>query len=235
MDGGRFTEIACKVVAAATNNAVRPTARLRVVVVDDHPVYRDGVVSALRHRAELDVVAQASTGREALETVRELRPDTLVLDFELPDLTGLAVARALRRDDLATRVLFLSAYYDRGVVHDALAAGAAGFLSKNTGGAEIGDAVLAVARGETVLGGDVQAALAHEIRHGADRADAGLSERELDVLRLVASGLSAPEIGRRLHLGTTTVKTHLQRVYEKLGVADRAAAVAEAMRRNLLE
>lgn len=204
-------------------------------MVDDHPVYRDGVVSALRHRAEIQVVAQAANGREGLETIRELSPDAVILDFELPDLTGLAVARALRQDGLPTRVLFLSAYYDRGVVHDALAAGAAGFLSKNAGGAEIGDAVLAIARGETVLGGDVQAALAQEIRRDGERADPGLSARELEVLRLVAGGLSAPEIGRRLHLGTTTVKTHLQRVYEKLGVADRAAAVAEAMRRDLLE
>jgi two-component system, NarL family, nitrate/nitrite response regulator NarL len=204
-------------------------------VVDDHPLYRDGVVSALRHRAEIEVIGQASTGRQALEMIREVGPDVVVLDFELPDLNGLAIARALRQEGLPARALFLSAYYDRGIAYDALAAGASGFLSKNTGGMEIGDAVLAVARGETVLGGDVQAALAHEIRRSGDRDDVGLSERETEVLRLVASGLSAPEIGRRLHLGTTTVKTHLQRAYEKLGVAERAAAVAEAMRRNLLE
>jgi two-component system nitrate/nitrite response regulator NarL len=204
-------------------------------VVDDHPVYQDGVASALGHRAEIEVVGQASSGRQALEMIRGLGPEVVVLDFELPDLSGLSVARALHRDGLSTRVLFLSAYYDRGIVHDALAAGALGFLSKNSGGIEIGDAVLAIARGETVLGADVQAALAHEIRRGGDRDDLGLSPRETEVLRLVAQGLSAPEIGRRLHLGTTTVKTHLQRVYNKLGVPDRAAAVAEAMRRNLLE
>lgn len=214
---------------------MRSPARLRIVVADDHPVYRDGVVSALRHRAEIELAGQASGGREALEMIRELLPDVALLDFQLPDLAGLSVAHAVRRDDLPTQVLFLSAFFDRGVVQDALAAGAAGFLSKNTGAMEIGDAVLAVGRGETVLGGDVQAALASEIRRSGDRADPGLSERELDVLRLVASGLSAPEIARRLHLGTTTVKTHLQRVYEKLGASDRAAAVAEAMRRDLLE
>lgn len=214
---------------------MRASARLRVVVIDDHPVYRDGVVSALRHRSEIEVTGQASTGREALDMVRDLGPDVIVLDFELPDLSGLDVARALRRDGLATRTLFLSAYFDRGVVHAALAAGASGFLSKNTGGMEISDAVLAVARDETVLGGDVQAALAQEIRRDGDRHDIGLTARETEVLRMVGDGLSAPEIGRRLHLGTTTVKTHLQRAYEKLGVSDRAAAVAEAMRRNLLE
>lgn len=214
---------------------MRSAARLRVVVADDHPVYRDGVVSALRHRAEIDLAGQASGGREALEMIRELLPDVALLDFQLPDLAGLSVARAVRRDGLPTQVLFLSAFFDRGVVQDALAAGATGFLSKNTGALEIGDAVLAVGRGETVLGRDVQAALASEIRRGGARMDPGLSERELEVLRLVASGLSAPEIARRLHLGTTTVKTHLQRVYEKLGASDRATAVAEAMRRDLLE
>lgn len=214
---------------------MRSSALVRVVVADDHPIYLDGVVSALRQRAEIELAGRASGGREALEVIREVRPDVAVLDFELPDLAGLSVARAVRRDGLPTQVLFVSAFFDRGVVQDSLAAGAAGFLSKNTGGIEIGDAVLAVGRGETVLGRDVQAALASEIRRSGDRADPGLTEREMDVLRMVASGLSAPEVGRRLHLGTSTVKTHLQRVYEKLGAPDRAAAVAEAMRRDLLE
>ena len=193
------------------------------------------MVAALRHRPEIEVVAQLGNGRDALESIRGERPDVAVLDFELPGLGGLGVARAVNLEDLPTRVLFLSAYFDRGVTYDALAAGAAGFLSKNSAALEIGDAVLAVARGETVLGADVQAALADEIRRGGAHDNAGLTKREAEVLSLVAAGLSAPEIGQRLHLGTTTVKTHLQRVYDKLGVADRAAAVAEAMRRNLLE
>lgn len=203
-------------------------------MVDDHPVYRDGVVSALGHRAEIEVVAQLSGGRDAIVAIRELAPDVAVLDWQLPDIDGVAVAQAISRENLPTRVLFLSAYFDRGVAYEALAVGAGGFLSKNTGGTEISDAVLAVARGETVLGADIQAALAQDIRRTGVREGNPLSEREMEILRLVAAGRSAPDIGRRLHLGTTTVKTHLQRIYEKLGVSDRAAAVAEAMRRNLL-
>jgi two-component system, NarL family, nitrate/nitrite response regulator NarL len=214
---------------------VSGSARLEVVVADDHPVYRDGVVSALRRRAEIEVVAELGGGADALAAIRELAPDVAVLDFQMPGLDGVAVAAAVSRDGLPTRTLFLSAYYDRQIVYDALAAGAGGFLSKDAKGIEISDAVLAVARGETVLGGDIQALLAAEIRRAAARDGPTLTARESEVLRLVADGLSAPDIARSLHLGTTTVKTHLQRVYEKLGVTDRAAAVAEAMRRNLLE
>jgi len=208
---------------------------LRILLADDHPVYRDGIVAALRRRAEIEVVAQLGDGRQALEQIRQLRPDVAVLDLQMPGLDGIGVAGAVARERLSTRTLILSAYFDRQTAFQALAAGATGVLSKDASGLEIGDAVLAVARGETVLGPDVQAALAEQIRHTARLNQTLLTERESEVLRLVADGLSAPEIAARLHLGTTTVKTHLGRVYEKLGVTDRAAAVAEAMRRNLLQ
>jgi two-component system nitrate/nitrite response regulator NarL len=153
----------------------------------------------------------------------------------MSDLDGVQVARVISRECLATRTLFLSAYYDQEIVYSALAAGAAGYLSKDARGNEIADAVVAVARGETVLGRDIQAAVAQRIRQTARRSAPELSAREREVLELISTGLSAPEIARRLNLGTTTVKTHLQHVYEKLGVGDRAAAVAEAMRQHLLE
>ena len=208
--------------------------RLQVLVADDHPMYRDGVVSALRRRSEIEVVAAVDGGRAALESIRDLDPDVALLDIQMADLDGVSVAIAASQENLATRVVFLSGYYDRGIVHEALAAGAAGFLSKDATGKEIGDAVLAVARGETVLGGDIQAAVAEEFRRSSRGDRPVLSTREREVLQLVTEGLSAPEIAGRLHLGTTTVKTHLQHVYEKLGVTDRAAAVAEAMRQKLL-
>jgi two-component system nitrate/nitrite response regulator NarL len=145
------------------------------------------------------------------------------------------VARIIERESRATRTLFLSAYYDQEIVYKALATGAAGYLSKDARGNEIADAVVAVARGETVLGRDIQAAVAQRIRQTAERTGPTLSPREREVLEFVSTGLSSPEVARRLNLSTTTVKTHLQRVYEKLGVGDRAAAVAEAMRQHLLE
>ena len=189
----------------------------------------------LRRRAEIESVAEAASGREALEALSRLLPDVALLDIQMADLDGVQVARVVSRESLPTRTLFLSAYYDQEIVYKALAAGAAGYLSKDARGNEIADAVVAVARGETVLGRDIQAAVAQRIRQTASPAGPALSDREREVLRLVAAGRSAPEVARQLHVSPTTVKTHLQRVYEKLGVGDRAAAVAEAMRRQLLE
>jgi two-component system nitrate/nitrite response regulator NarL len=206
-----------------------------VLVADDHPMYREGVVSVLRRRAEIGSVAEAGSGREALAAIKRAPPDVALLDVQMSDLDGVQVARVISRECLATRTLFLSAYYDQEIVYSALAAGAAGYLSKDARGNEIADAVVAVARGETVLGRDIQAAVAQRIRQTAQRSAPELSAREREVLELISTGLSAPEIARRLNLGTTTVKTHLQHVYEKLGVGDRAAAVAEAMRQHLLE
>jgi two-component system, NarL family, nitrate/nitrite response regulator NarL len=198
-------------------------------------MYREGVVGALRRRAEIESVAEAGSGREALEAIEHAPPDVALLDIQMADLDGVQVARVIARESLSTRTLFLSAYYDQEIVYRALAAGAAGYLSKDARGNEIADAVVAVARGETVLGRDIQAAVAQRIRQTAARTEPTLSEREREVLELVSAGLSSPEVARRLNLSTTTVKTHLQRVYEKLGVGDRAAAVAEAMRKHLLE
>jgi two-component system nitrate/nitrite response regulator NarL len=198
-------------------------------------MYREGVVSVLRRRAEIASVAEAGSGREALAAIARAEPDVALLDIQMADLDGVQVARVIERDARSTRTLFLSAYYDQEIVYRALAAGAAGYLSKDARGNEIADAVVAVARGETVLGRDIQAAVAQRIRQTAEPTGPSLSAREREVLELVASGLSSPEVARQLHLSTTTVKTHLQRLYEKLGVGDRAAAVAEAMRQHLLE
>jgi two-component system, NarL family, nitrate/nitrite response regulator NarL len=198
-------------------------------------MYREGVVSVLRRRAEIVSVAEAESGRQALEALGRVQPDVALLDIQMSDLDGVQVARVISRESLPTRTLFLSAYYDQDIVYKALAAGAAGYLSKDAKGNEIADAVIAVARGETVLGRDIQAAVAQRIRQTAEQTGPSLSAREREVLQLVSAGLSAPDVARRLNLSPTTVKTHLQRVYEKLGVGDRAAAVAEAMRRDLLE
>jgi len=210
-------------------------SRVRVVVADDHPLFREAVVRTIRERPEFELVGEAPDGRAALEQIRAVRPDVAVLDLKMPGLDGLQVVNALRRDGDATRVVLLTAFLDGAVAYEAVAAGAAAFLSKDADRRRVADAVAAVARGETVFGSDVQAGLAEQIRlrGGADRP--GLSPREQEVLRLVADGLSAPEIGRRIYLSTATVKGHLQSLYEKLGVSDRAAAVAEAMRRGLLE
>ena len=210
-------------------------AGARVVVVDDHPFFRDGLIRGLRQSGQLEVVGEAGTGREAIELIRVERPDVAVLDYQMPDLDGLDVVRAVVRDHLPTRTLILSALTDGAVVFKALEEGASGYLSKEARRAEIVEAVLQVARGRTVVPPELTAGLADQIRLRSQQSGPILSERERQVLEGFSRGLSIPELAGELYLGASTVKTHTQRLYEKLGVSDRAAAVAEAMRRGLLE
>jgi len=211
------------------------SGRVRIVVADDHPLFREAVVRAVRERPEFELVGEAGDGRRALEAIRELSPDVAVLDVKMVGLDGLRVLNAVRRDGLPTRVVLLSAYLDGSTAFEAVAGGAAAFLSKDAERQTILDTIAKVSRGETVLGAEVQAGLAEEIRVRGAKDRPGLSPRELEILKHIAEGRSAPDIGKLIHLSPATVKSHLQSLYEKLGVSDRAAAVAEAMRRGLLE
>jgi two-component system, NarL family, nitrate/nitrite response regulator NarL len=209
--------------------------RVRVVVADDHPLYREGVVRALTATGQIEVVAEAEDGRAALAEIERHAPEVAVLDYKLPELDGLQVAHAIARDGLSTRVLLLSAFTGSGVVYKALETGVAGYMPKEARREQIADAVLACARGETVVPSELAAGLASEIRLRATNSAPALTEREAQVLKSIAAGKSVPEIASELYLGVTTVKTHVQHLYEKLGVSERAAAVAEAMRRGLIE
>jgi two-component system, NarL family, nitrate/nitrite response regulator NarL len=209
--------------------------RVRVVIADDHPFFRDGVSRGLARDGRFEVVGEAADGVEALELIRRERPDVALVDHQMPGLDGLAVVRAVVRDDLPTRVLVLSAFTEGSVVFAALQEGAAGYLPKDARRREIVDAVLKVARGESVVPPSVAGGLAEEIRTRAQPAGPALSERERQVLQGFARGQSIPQVAKQLVLGVSTVKTHTQRLYEKLGVSDRAAAVAEGMRRGLVE
>ena len=209
--------------------------KVRVVVADDHPLYRDGVVRALTSSGQVEVVAHAEDGRTALAQIQEHRPDVALLDYKLPGLDGLAITHAVARDGLPTRVLLISAFTESGVVYKALETGAAGFVPKEARQRQIVDAVLACARGENVLPAELATGLVSEIRLRAVDDSPVLTTRERQILELIASGKSLPEIAAELYLGVTTVKTHVQHLYGKLGVSDRAAAVAEALRRGLIE
>jgi two-component system, NarL family, nitrate/nitrite response regulator NarL len=211
-------------------------ARVRVMVADDHPIYREGIVRAVKERPDLELVGEAEDGRAALDEIKRVDPDVALLDIRMPGLEGPQVLNALQRDGVKTSVIFLSAFMEGELAYETVAAGARGYLSKESAREEICDAIVAVARGGTALAPEVQAGLAQQVqeRERSDRPPR-LTAREQEVLQLISEGLSAPEIGRRIHLSPTTVKSHLHKLYEKLGVSDRAAAVAEAMRRGLLE
>jgi two-component system nitrate/nitrite response regulator NarL len=208
---------------------------VRVVVADDHPVFLDGLARIVSRAAELELAATAQDGREALARIREHRPGVALVDLELPDVDGFRVIEAVRREALPTRVLVISAFLDSAKVYRAMEAGAAGYVPKVAGDGAILDAILAVARGETRLSGGLLDGLASEIRlRRQDEPGPLLTPRELDVIRLAADGHPNAEIARRLHVSTGTVKSHLQHAFEKLEAPDRAAAVARAIRRGLV-
>jgi two-component system nitrate/nitrite response regulator NarL len=205
--------------------------RVRVVVADDHPMIRDGVVRALSSSGFVEVVAEAGDGREALVAIQRELPDVALIDFRMPEMDGAEVAAAVRRDGLATRVLLLSAHTESAIVYNALQQGAYGFVSKDAGRSQIVDAVLDCAAGRPVLTGE----LVGEIQMRRDSTAPVLSAREKEVLGMIAEGKSVPAMAEKMFVAPSTVKTHVQRLYQKLGVSDRGAAVAEAMRHRLLE
>src|SRR4051812_48134203 len=210
--------------------------RATVVIADDHPLYREGLARAISMRPDLELIGEATDGRAALAYIQQLAPDVAVLDMRIPGLRALDIVEALTRDGSPTRVLMLSAATESSLVYAAVAAGAAGYWSKDAERDTICDAIAAVARGERVLDPGLQSGLFGEIHaREVDSERPVLTDREHEILLLIADGKSAPAIGDQLYLSTATVKTHLGHLYEKLGVSDRAAAVAEAMRRGLLE
>jgi two-component system, NarL family, nitrate/nitrite response regulator NarL len=214
---------------------VTSAAPVTVVVADDHPLYRDGLVGAITARPDLQLVGEASSGDEAFELISRAEPDVALLDVKM-DVDGPTVMRRIQNGHkLASRVVFLSAYLDSALIYSALEAGASGFLSKRAERSAICDALVAAARGEIVLSPEIQTALGHEIRTNRRNGHPELTPREHEVLILAAGGLSAAAIGEQLFLSASTVKTHLAHVYDKLGVSDRTAAVAKAFRQGLVD
>src|SRR5918999_4388177 len=186
--------------------------RVRVLTADGHPLYREAMTNAIKDWPELELVAEAADGRRALEAINSEEPDVALVESNLPGLTGEQVLNAVGRDGLDTRVLLISAEPASGDVYQAIANGAAGYLTKDAEAREICDAITAVARGQTIVAPDLQAGMAGEIRMRSVDERPFLSDREYQVLRLIAGGLTAPEIGRSIHLSTATVKTHLQHI-----------------------
>jgi two-component system, NarL family, nitrate/nitrite response regulator NarL len=206
---------------------------VRVFVADDHPAMRGALARLVREHEALELVGEASDGEQALEMLAALVPDVAVLDVRMPGANGLDIVSRLRAGGSAVRVLLISGNDESEVAHEAIAQGAAGFLSKDAEESEIGDAIIAVAEGRSVLSAALQSGLLDLIRTRA-RDTVQLSGRERELLELAATGLNTGESASRLYLSPNTVKTYWQRLYEKLGASDRASAMAEAIRRGLL-
>ncbi|MCW8099912.1 response regulator [Streptomyces tauricus] len=206
---------------------------IRIVLADDHPVVREGLRAMLSAEPDLDVVADASSGPQAEELAAQLRPDIVLMDLRMPGGGGVDSIVRMTEAGLPCRIVVLTTYETDSDILRAVEAGAAGYLLKDLPRGELADAVRAAARGETVLAPSVAARLVDQLRARPERPR--LSVREVAVLRLVSEGCTNAEIGRRLFIGESTVKTHLLRAFGKLGVDDRTAAVTSAMRFGLLE
>ncbi|MFE7505315.1 response regulator [Promicromonospora sp. NPDC057488] len=204
---------------------------ISVLVVDDHPVVRDGLRSMFSADPRFEVVGEAGDGDEAIAAAQRHRPDVVLLDLRMPRTDGVTVIKELAARQVTSHVLVLTTYDTDQDVVPAIEAGATGYLLKDAPREELFRAVEAAARGESVLSPAVAARLMGQLRQPAAEQ---LSARELDVLRLVAAGSSNRSAAAHLFISEATVKTHLLHIYAKLGVNDRAAAVATAFSRGYL-
>ena len=204
---------------------------IRLLIADDHPVVRDGLRGIFEANGDFEVVGEAANGREAVDRAAALRPDVVLMDLRMPELDGVSAIRALAQRGVDARVLVLTTFDTDTDVLPAIEAGATGFLLKDAPRSELLRGVEAAARGESVLAPLVASRLMAQMRAPIEET---LSDRELEVLTLVARGASNQDAASQLFISEATVKTHLRHIYDKLGANDRAAAVAEAYNRGLL-
>jgi DNA-binding NarL/FixJ family response regulator len=205
---------------------------LRLLVVDDHPVVRMGLVAMLSEHADFEVVGEAADGAEAVLLADRLHPDVVLMDLRMPVMDGPEATAKMLASPPAPAVLVLTTYDTDADIVRAVEAGANGYLLKDAPREALADAIRRAARGETVLAPPVVARLASRLRAPTTPM---LTDREAQVLQCVAKGMSNAEVGRELHIGEATVKTHLLRAFEKLGVTDRTAAVTAAYKSGQIE
>jgi NarL family two-component system response regulator LiaR len=206
-----------------------------VLVADDHPVVRSGLRTFLDLQPDLEVIGEAEDGEEAVARVRELVPDVVVMDIVMPNVDGIEAIRRIRDASPATRVLVLTSFLDDEKVLPAVKAGAAGYLLKDVEPAELANAIRRVTRGEALLHPIVAAKVMQEVAQRDRSPAAELTERELDVLRLLARGLANKAIAFELHVSEKTVKTHVSNILAKLHLADRTQAALFAVRERIVE
>ena len=205
--------------------------KIRLVIVDDHPVVRDGLRGMLEGQPDFEVVGEAANGVEAVQLAVSLKPEVMLMDLRMPVMDGVAALEKIQTSSPTVKVLVLTTYDSDADILPAIEAGAVGYLLKDTSREDLYSAIRATARGESVLSPGVAARIIGQMRAPAEEK---LSVRELEVLQLVAEGDSNSEIANRLHISQATVKSHLIHIFDKLGVSDRTAAVTVALRRGIL-
>jgi DNA-binding NarL/FixJ family response regulator len=205
--------------------------RIRILVCDDHPVVRSGLRGMIQSQPDLEVIAEAGEGAQAVALAGRLQPDIVLMDLRMPGMDGVAATEAIKASNPAIHVLILTTYDTDADILRALEKGATGFLLKDEREDRLFDAIREAAGGRSPLAPGVASRLVERLRGDAD---SHVSEREIEILMLVAQGRSNREIARELHISDSTVKAHMLHIFEKLGVTDRTAAVTTALRQGII-
>jgi DNA-binding NarL/FixJ family response regulator len=208
---------------------------MKVLIVDDHPVTRDGLRSALSTSDEVEIVGEAGSGEEAVLLVKELAPEVVFMDVRLPGITGIEATKQLLSFAPETKVILFTVEESRAALGDAMRAGVSGYLLKDVSAAELIHAGKLALEGKAVIHPTLTRAFIEEAQYVDTRPDTPLSRRESEILQMVAYGATTKEVAHKLGISPHTVKTHLERIFEKLGANDRAQAVAIALRKGLVD
>ena len=208
---------------------------MRIMIVDDHPITRDGLRSALSTFSEIEIVGEATNGEEAVELAREVKPEVVFMDVRMPGMGGLEATKLIHEDNPDTKIILFTVEESRAAIHEAIRAGVSGYLLKDVSATELIQAARLALEGKAVIHPTLTRAFIEEVQYVEQRPDTPLSRRESQILQKVAYGATTKEVAHDLGISAHTVKTHLERIFEKLGANDRAQAVAIALRRGLVD
>jgi DNA-binding NarL/FixJ family response regulator len=209
---------------------------IKILIADDHPVVREGLIAMLSREADFEVVGEAKDGREAVNKAQELRPDVVLMDLRMPEVDGVEAMRQIRSTMPGIKFIILTTYSDDDYIFSGIEAGARAYLLKDAPREDLFKAIRSVYRGESLIQPVVASKLLDRFSQLSRRTPSGeeLSERELEVLCLMAKGAANKEISAELSIAQSTVKTHITNIFQKLGVNDRTEAVTQALKRGLI-
>jgi len=214
----------------------RVPGKMKILIADDHPVVREGLVTMLSRENDIEVVGEAQNGKVAIEKARELKPDIVLMDLRMPEVDGIEAIRRIKSENPQVKFIVLTTYDNDEYIFKGIEAGARAYLLKDAPRAELFKAIRAVSRGESLIepaiAGKVLDCFAELSRQ--TQSPEALSERELEVLTLIAKGTSNKLIATNLNIGESTVKTHIQSIFHKLNVSDRTEAVTEAIKKGIV-